>query len=137
MVGQSCVVRYTVPFAGLAAVLPQLEPPRAPGSDRLSYKPGGVNRPSLRMLAIRSFHEACSAGVRMYGFTSAAVIFWRAKGGGMVGIGWVGQACSPGISLFGTGRSSIGQRGLPVTRSNTYKKPCFVACGTASIGLPL
>src|SRR6266516_3175607 len=101
MVGQSCVVRYTIPLEELAAVLPQLAPPRAPGSDRLSYKPGGVNKPSLRMLVIRPFHEARSIGVSMYGFTSSAVIFWRAKGGGTVGIGWVGQACSPGISLFG------------------------------------
>src|SRR3954452_17805737 len=119
MVGQSCVVKYTIPLEGLAAVLPQLAPPRAPGNERLSYKPGGVKRPSLRMLAIRSFHEACSCGVRMYGFTSAAVIFWRAKGGGRVGIGCVGQVFSPGMSLFGTGRSSIGQSGFPFTRSKT------------------
>src|SRR6266567_6834743 len=137
MVGQSCVVRYTIPLEGLAAVLPQFAPPRAPGSDRLSYNPGGVNRPSLRMLAIRSFHEARSCGVRIYGFTSAAVIRCRANGGGRVGIGWVGHACSPGISLGGTGRSSIGQRGLPVTRSKTYRKPCCVAWATASIRLPL
>ncbi len=41
---------------------------------------------------IRSFQEARSCGVRMHGFTSSAVIFWRAKGSGIVGIGWVGQA---------------------------------------------
>jgi hypothetical protein len=75
MVGQSCVVKYTIPFEGLAAVLPQLAPPRAPGNDKLSYNPGGVNKPSLRILAIRSFQEARSCGVRIYGFTSSAVIF--------------------------------------------------------------
>ena len=41
------------------------------------------------------------------------------NGGGAVGNGCVGQDCSPGMSLFGTGRSSIGQIGSPVTRSNT------------------
>ncbi len=37
----------------------------------------------------------------------------------MVGNGCVGQLFSPGIPLIGTGRSSIGQIGSPVTRSNT------------------
>ena len=44
----------------------------------------------------------------MYGFTSSAVIVCRANGGGTVGYGCVGHACSPGMLLFGTGRSSIG-----------------------------
>ena len=44
---------------------------------------------------------------------------WRSNGGGRVGNGWVGAACSPGTVDAGTGRSSIGQTGSPVTRSNT------------------
>ena len=40
-------------------------------------------------------------------------------GGGFVGSGCVGQLCSCCIALFGTGRSSIGHMGSPVTRSNT------------------
>lgn len=51
--------------------------------------------------------------------------------------GLVGEACSPGTSLVGTGRSSIGNNGLPVTRSNTNIMPCFEPCATASIILPL
>ena len=42
-----------------------------------------------------------------------------AEGRRVVGNGCVGQDCSPGMSLFGTGRSSIGQIGTPVTRSKT------------------
>ena len=47
-----------------------------------------------------------------------------------------GQACSPGIWLLGTGRSSIGQSGLPVTRSNTYRKPCLDDSATTSNSFP-
>ena len=42
-------------------------------------------------------------------------------------IGCVGDETSPGISLFGTGRSSSGHSGVPVGRSNTYKKPVLPA----------
>ena len=43
----------------------------------------------------------------------------RSKGGGLVGKGCVGERVSPGTSLAGTGRSSMGQTGSPVTRSKT------------------
>ena len=43
---------------------------------------------------------------------------------------------SPGAVEGGTGRSSIGHTGLPVTRSKTNVKPVFVICATALIGLP-
>src|SRR5689334_18915898 len=119
MVGQSWVLRYINPLVGLTAPLPQFDPPRAPGSEIVSVMPGGVKSPSLRIAAIRFFHAARSSGVRIYGFTSSAVIFCRAKGGGAVGNGCVGHASSPGIRLLGTGRSSMGHSGLPVTRSNT------------------
>ncbi|PYR16043.1 MAG: hypothetical protein DMF98_28490, partial [Acidobacteria bacterium] len=61
----------------------------------------------------------------------------RAYGGGLVGKGCVGHDSSPGTSLFGTGRSSTGQSGVPVTRSNTYSSPNFVACATTSVAAPL
>ena len=48
--------------------------------------------------------------------------FSRENGAGRVGKGCVGDDCSPGTSLCGTGRSSIGQIGLPVTRSNTIQQ---------------
>ena len=38
-------------------------------------------------------------------------------GGGRDGKGWVGDDRSPGTSLRGTARSSMGQMGSPVTRS--------------------
>ena len=50
---------------------------------------------------------------------SFSVNDWRANGGGAVGNGCVGQLFSPGTSLCGTGRSSIGQSGAPVIRLNT------------------
>jgi len=43
----------------------------------------------------------------------------RAKFGGAVGKGCVGDSHSPGAASPGTGRSSIGKNGCPVTRSNT------------------
>ncbi len=43
---------------------------------------------------------------------------------------------SPGTFVCGTGRSSIGHTGLPVTRSNTQVKPVLVIWATALIGLP-
>ena len=54
-----------------------------------------------------------------------------------VGNGCVGEYHSPGTSPFATGRSSIGQIGWPVTRSNTYSTPCLVGCATALIVRPL
>jgi len=43
----------------------------------------------------------------------------REYAGGLVGKGCVGDVFSPGTSVCGTGRSSIGHTGCPVTRSNT------------------
>ena len=55
-----------------------------------------------------------------------------ANGGRLRRYGCVGHVASPGTSVCGTGRSSIGKNGLPVTRSNTKMKPCLVACATTS-----
>ncbi len=51
--------------------------------------------------------------------TSSFVSPCRSNGAGFVGIGCVGELFSPGTVDFGTGRSSIGHTGLPVTRSKT------------------
>src|SRR5262245_21967624 len=56
---------------------------------------------------------------------------------GFVGNGCVGEYHSPGTSPFGTGRSSIGQIGTPVTRSNVYRISFFVGCATTLIVRPL
>src|SRR5690349_14167854 len=97
---------------------------------------GGVNRPRFRELATACLNFAASLGSSMYGFTSSAVKACRENGGGTVGNGCVGHECSPGTSDCGTVRSSIGQIGVPVTRSNTKTKPCFVVCATTSTDLP-
>ena len=54
----------------------------------------------------------------------------REYAGGLVGNGCVGLAFSPGMSLAGTARSSIGHTGCPVTRSNTYRNPCLPGTAT-------
>src|SRR5258707_14793124 len=107
-------ITYTLPSDGLAAVLPQLDPPWLPGMWTTSSNPIGVNGPSFLAFRIRCLNCARSSGVRMYGFRSSAVNFWRENGGGLVGIGWGGQRPSPGALVpWGTGRSSIGQIGFP------------------------
>ena len=49
---------------------------------------------------------------------SSSVMPCRSNGSGFVGNGCVGDIHSPGVSEPGTGRSTIGQTGSPVTRSN-------------------
>ena len=60
----------------------------------------------------------------------------RAYAGGLVGNGCVGLVFSPGTSDCGTGRSSIGQTGWPVTRSNTNRNACLPGTATALIARP-
>ena len=64
------------------------------------------------------------------------VMSWRQYGFGFKGNGCVGQACSPGTSEAGTGLSSIGNKGSPVSRFSTYRNPTFDICATASIFFP-
>ena len=87
-----------------------------------SSNPIGVNGPSLRAFAIRWRNCSRSSAVRMCGLRSFTVNDWRENGSGLVGKGWVGDSFSPGtVPPCGTGRSSIGQIGAPVARSNTYR----------------
>ncbi len=58
------------------------------------------------------------------------------KGAGFVGKGCVAEVFSPGTSVCGTGRSTIGHTGLPSSRLNTNVMPVFVTCATAGIFLP-
>ena len=58
------------------------------------------------------------------------------NGGGLVGEGWVDEYHSPGTLPPGTERSSIGQTGAPVTRSNTQVKPCLLTMATALMSRP-
>ena len=126
-----------MPSAGFAAVLPQFDPPWLPGMWITSSNPIGVKGPSLRALRMRCRNCSRSSGVRMYGLRSSAVNFCRENGGGAVGMAASGTVSSPGTVVFcGTGRSSIGQIGVPVTRSNTYRYPVLLAIATTSIARP-
>ena len=58
------------------------------------------------------------------------------EGGRFGGVGLRRAACSLGTGEGATERSSIGQTGWPVTRSNTYVKPCLLTWATALIGFP-
>src|SRR5580693_8526149 len=116
--GSSFDTMYMVPFAGSTAELPQLAPPLLPGICTVPFRLGGVNKPSLRQVWSMVLTWAFSSSVR-YGLISFSVKDCRAKGGGLVGKGCVGQDSSPGTSDCGTLRSSIGQRGSPVTRLST------------------
>src|SRR5436190_21500569 len=108
----------TKPFSGIAAVLPQLAPPTAPGIANVSlFNDRGTNIP-VGTVSNLFFHDIRSESERKYGSRSADVIFCRLNGGTIVGNGCVGDDCSPGTSVCIAGLSSIGQRGLPVTRSN-------------------
>src|SRR5580692_6829238 len=101
----------------------------------LPRKLGGVNNPSLRELLSSSRIAAFSASVA-YGLISFSVKDWRANGGGFVGNGCVGELHSPGTSDWGTTLSSMGHKGSPVIRLNTYRNPNLVGWAIASTFLP-
>ena len=63
--------------------------------------------------------RACARSSGVKSMRSSSVSPLRENGAGLVGNGCVGAACSPGTVDCGTGRSSIGHTGLPVTRSKT------------------
>src|SRR4029077_4175603 len=101
MVGASFETIYNVPLVGSTAEVAQLAPPPTPGIESVPRRLGGVKMPSLRALRIFSRQADCSSAGR-YGLTSLSVRACRANGGGLVGNGCVGHACSPGTSDFGT-----------------------------------
>jgi hypothetical protein len=67
---------------------------------------------------------------------SSSVIPCSSNAAGFVTCGCVGQARSLGESDAGTGRSSIGHTGCPVSRLKTYAQPCFVASITMGTRRP-
>src|SRR5690242_15054016 len=113
-VGCSLVITYRNPFSGFTATPPQFAPPLWPGNEIVPRKLGGVYKPSLREFLSNSRILACSASVAK-GLMSFSVKLSRANGGGLLGKGCVGELNSPGTSDCGTGRSSTGHRGSPVT----------------------
>ena len=115
---------YSMPVSGSTAPPCQFAPPvmlgsistarcavRAGDDRRREERPELVLRDHLRRL------RPCSSGVKS--IRSSSVTPWRSNGAGLVGNGCVGDVFSPGTSDCGTGRSSIGQTGGPVTRSKT------------------
>src|SRR5437667_9216683 len=78
---------------------------------------GGVKiGPILYRSAVFSA-SARSSGVKS--IRSSIDTPWRSYAGGLVGNGCVAEYHSPGTSPLGTARSSMGQIGRPVARSNT------------------
>ncbi len=68
--------------------------------------------------------------------TSSTVKRCGLSGGVRAVKGCVGAVSSFGMSLFGTGRSSTGNTGRPVSRSSTNSIPVLVACTTAGTAWP-
>ena len=109
-----------MPVPGSDAAVPNTEPPLLPGRCIVSMKSIGVNSPRFLVPRRRSRKASRSSGVMLLkGLMSSSVKVSLLNGGTTVGNGCVGQLFSPGMPLIGTGRSSIGQIGSPVTRSNT------------------
>src|SRR6185312_4490089 len=96
---------------------------------------GGVNSGPVRYRAINFSPSSFSAGVKS--MTSSAENPFRPYTGGFTGKGCVGAYHSPGTSPFGTGFSSIGQTGFPVTRSKTNSHACLVGTATTLRARPL
>ena len=126
--------RYKRLASGSKAAPPQLAPPPQPGTTKLPCSDGGRNNGPMRTSARRFNARSRSLGVKS--IRSSSLTPCSSNGGGQVGNGCVGDACSPSKSLFGTGRSSMGHSGVPVTRSKTYRKPTLLTCTTARTGLP-
>src|SRR5262245_30278206 len=87
---------------------PQLPPPCRPGKEIVGFSANGKYGPPMRGLccAMNSRQYFSSSGVTVA--TSFIENDCRANGGGFTGNGCVGDADSPGTSLDGTLRSSIG-----------------------------
>ena len=71
----------------------------------------------MRYFSISLSASARSSGVKSIRSSTASPC--RSYAAGLVGKGCVREYFSPGVSPCGTGRSSIGQIGWPVTRSKT------------------
>ena len=105
-----------MPVSGSTAAPPQLAPPTDPGRvDRALQRRRREERSEPE--ALMAF-TACARISGVKSARSSIVTPWYSNGAGLVGKGCVGDARSPGTSDGGTGRSSIGQIGSPVTRSN-------------------
>ena len=114
---------YAIFVSGSNAPPSQFVPPLLPGIMSMPNLPswprsiGGSNRLSLYLcrLSTRSA-SALISGVQS--LTSLSRMPCMSYAAGLVGYGCVGEYHSVGTLPRGTGRSSIGHTGCPVTRSN-------------------
>jgi hypothetical protein len=131
---------YMTPVSGSTAAPPQFAPPTQPGIRIVPCFPstpftvGGVNMGPYTKSSRIASASARSSGVKS--IRSSVVMPWWSKGRGQVGKGCVSAATSPGTFDGGTGRSSIGHRGSPVSRSNAKTNACLVTWATAFTGRP-
>src|SRR5258706_842663 len=112
---------------GSYAAPPQFTPPTLPGKTAVPCRLGGVNMPSARNDLILSWHHFRSSVVGPQASLAETPSGTRE----IVEKGCVGEASSPGMSDFGTGRSWTGSRGAPVRRFRTKTCPIFVLITTA------
>ena len=114
-----------MPVSGSNPAPPHSAPPTEPGSCSVPFVSvgsspridGGVKISPRTYGSTISSASARSSGVKS--IRSSMPMPWRSKGSGFVGNGCVGEIHSPGVFDPGTGRSTIGQTGSPVTRSKT------------------
>ena len=106
-----------MPVSGSIAAPDQFAPPATPGTWIVPRCDGGVKSGPWSYRATMSSASLRISGVRS--IRSSSRTPWMSIGAGRVGNGWVFAAFSPGTPEAGTGRSSIGQTGWPVTRSKT------------------
>ena len=104
------------------------------GIARVPLKLGGVKIPSFLTPSTISRQAARSSGVAPH--TSSTLKRCGLSGSMPAVNGCVGDASSPGTSLGGTGRSSIGKTGSPFSRLRTNSMPVLVAWITAGIRRP-
>ncbi len=103
---------------------PQLVPPALPGNINEPRRLGGVYMPSQRSDLNVSRHLRPSQLSSPKASSGSSVV--AVRGGGAEGNGCVGDVISPGTSVCGTGRSSIGNNDSPVRRSRTNRIPILV-----------
>jgi hypothetical protein len=103
------------------------------GTASVPSRLGGVKIPSLRSPAMTARHASRPSGVGPH--ASSAVSRWGESGGSALN-GCVGDTCSPGTVLAGTGRSVTGNSGSPVSRCSTNSCPVLVAWITAGTSRP-
>src|SRR5262249_62392072 len=127
-------VSGSYPKPGQFVAVPVTMAPRVPLA---SPSTPGAHGDSTTLYGLRRSTAFCrSSGVKSIRSSGTLLRKLRAYRNPSGGNGCVGDVFSPGTSDCGTGLSSIGHTGCPVTRSNTYSHPSLLGDATALIGLP-